>query len=119
MRFYIRKSAKLILDMVFSGCKNLTEIEVPSNVIRLGDRCFMGCTNLKKVTLHDGLQSIGEAVFLGCKNLKELSIPGTVMRLGDESLLDIETIKIPKVISSILYASTDISYRSANHSVKK
>lgn len=105
--------------MVFSGCKNLTEIEVPSNVIRIGARCFMGCTNLKKVTLHDGLQSIGEAVFLGCKNLKELSIPGTVMRLGDESLLDIETIKIPKVISSILYASTDISYRSANHSVKK
>lgn len=105
--------------MVFSGCDNLTEVEVPSNVIRLGDGCFRNCTNLKKVTLHDGLQSIGEAAFLGCENLKELSIPGTVVRLGNESLLDIETIKIPKVISGILYASTDTSYRSANHSVKK
>ncbi len=105
--------------MVFSGCKNLTEVEVPSNVIRIGDGCFWNCTNLKKVTLHDGLQSIGEAAFLGCESLKELSIPGTVVRLGNESLLDIETIKIPKVISGILYASTDTSYRSANHSVKK
>ena len=105
--------------MVFSGCKKLTEVEIPSNVIRIGNGCFWDCTNLKKVTLHDGLQSIGEAAFLGCENLKELSIPGTVVRLGNESLLDIETIKIPKVISGILYASTDTSYRSANHSVKK
>lgn len=105
--------------MVFSGCKKLTEVEIPSNVIRIGDGCFWNCTNLKKVTLHDGLQSIGEAAFLSCESLKELSIPGTVVRLGNESLLDIETIKIPKVISGILYASTDTSYRSANHSVKK
>ena len=105
--------------MVFSGCKNLTEVEIPSNVIRIGNGCFRDCTNLKKVTLHDGLQSIGEAAFLGCENLKELSIPGTVVRLGNESLLDIETIQIPKVISGILYASTDTSYRSTNHSVKK
>ena len=33
--------------------------------------------------------------------------------------MDIETIKIPNAISGILYASTDVSYRSANHSVKK
>ena len=80
--------------MVFSGCKKLTEVEIPSNVIRIGNGCFWDCTNLKKVTLHDGLQSIGEAAFLGCENLKELSIPGTVVRLGNESLLDIETVNL-------------------------
>lgn len=105
--------------MIFSGCKNLTEIEVPSNVISLGDGCFKDCTNLRKVILHDGLKLIEEAAFLGCENLKELSIPGTVIYLGNKSLLDIETLKIPKAARGILYALTDISYRSANHSVKK
>lgn len=39
---------------VFSGCKSLTSITIPSNVSTIGDYTFNGCSNLSNVIFSDG-----------------------------------------------------------------
>ena len=62
--------------------KEITSIEIPSNVTTLGDYVFQGCSGLTSLTLPAGITSIGKEAFQGCSGLTSLNLPaGRLIRI--------------------------------------
>ena len=65
----------------FSGCKNLTKVDIAASVNRIGDCAFYKCTRLKEVHLPAMLKSLyhdfentdgGMYAFFGCRSLENV-----------------------------------------------
>ena len=52
--------------------KEITSIEIPSNVTTLGHYVFQDCSGLTSLTLPAGITWIGDGAFQGCSGLKEV-----------------------------------------------
>ncbi len=76
------KQVTSIGESAFSGCRNLTEIIIPSGVTTIGDAAFDACSGLTKITIPDSVTSIGRSAFFSCKGLQELTIPDSVTTIG-------------------------------------
>lgn len=88
----------------FSDCCNLKEVEIPAQVKVIGKYAFFNCSNLKKVILHEGLAVIYEGAFKLCAWLGYVEVPGTVTYLGSECFSNVQILKIPKLVSEVLYS---------------
>ena len=88
----------------FQGCRNITEIVLPTTLKRIGNSAFAYCSNLKKVVFGDklialddhvfndtaleavilpqGLKKIGEREFWNCNKLHSVYIPESVTEFG-------------------------------------
>ncbi len=73
---------------MFSGCKSLKSIKIPSTVRAFKDRTFYGCTGLKKVKLPKKTIEIGKQTFGKCTSLKSMLIPKTVEEIYTDSVDD-------------------------------
>ena len=63
--------------------KEITSIEIPSNVTTLGNYVFQGCSGLTSLTLPAGITSIGKEAFQGCSGLTSLNLPAGITKIGD------------------------------------
>lgn len=107
-------SVQFIEDGAFSGRSDLTQIEIPSAIIGIGDNAFSGCDRLVEkqdgvsyvgawavacddsvatVALKNGTVGIADRLFYGCKNLTSISIPDSVKRIGDWAMIDCEALE--------------------------
>ena len=62
----------------FGGCSSLTEIELPSSIIKVGNGCFSDCSNLSKLTINaENVPETGYSVFEGTlyKSVGSLFVP--------------------------------------------
>lgn len=57
----------------FSGCINLTEIELPSTLTEIKPYTFAYC-GLKFIEIHNFITHIGERAFAGCQYLKSIEM---------------------------------------------
>ncbi len=71
---------------MFSGCKSLKSIKIPSTVRALKDKTFYGCTGLKKVKIPQKTMEIGKQTFGNCTSLKSMVIPKTVEEIYTDSV---------------------------------
>jgi len=71
--YRVPDSIKIINRGVFSGCKDLEQIDFNA-VTYIDKSSFTNCTSLKEVYIPDSVTYIGEWVFSYCKNLKKISI---------------------------------------------
>ena len=66
----IQDGVQVIGDSAFSGCKKLTTLKLPRNLVRIGESAFGGCTSLRKVKIQDSKYITGTAIqenaFSGC-----------------------------------------------------
>lgn len=71
-------AADHIEDGTFSGCTNLTGVEVPSCVSSIGANAFSGCSSLQTINFTD-VKSIGANAFNGCTGLTSVifTAPGS------------------------------------------
>ena len=94
--------------MQFFNCENLTQIQLPAQLNKLGTDAFRNCTSLDKidipagltqiepdtfcntgltsVTLHEGLTKIEDGAFHDCLKLKKIRIPKSVTDIGGLAL---------------------------------
>lgn len=77
-------SVEEIWKMSFSGCKNLSRIQISNRLKVIGDDSFAMCEQLKHIELPDSLERIGAFAFSG-SGLEEISIPGTVKKVDEYS----------------------------------
>lgn len=66
----------------FHGCEGIENIQIPDNVIEIGEFAFLECTNLLSITLPVGIERIGGGTFYACESLKSIEIPDNVKSIG-------------------------------------
>ena len=71
--YRVPDSVKIINRGVFSGCKDLEQIDF-NGVTYIDKSSFTNCTSLKEIYIPDSVTYVGEWVFSYCKNLKTISI---------------------------------------------
>ena len=76
------QSIETIIDSTFYGCTNLTDIEIPRIVTRIGYEMFYGCTSLNNIEIPTNVTSIDNYAFSECTSLTNIKIPASVTSIG-------------------------------------
>ena len=100
-----------INDYAFSGCINLTDVNMPENLEALGKYAFRGCTKLKTVNFISNkkfnvgeeesggteqpqvdafdptglIKEIGDGAFMGCTSLTTITLPYFIETIGNSA----------------------------------
>lgn len=74
-------------DALFSSCKELTSIDIPSGVTSIGDSAFSYCESLTSVTIPNTVTSINNSAFYNCRSLTSMVIPNSVLTIGDTAFM--------------------------------
>lgn len=67
---------------IFSGCKSLKKVRIPSNVGVIGQSMFDGCEQLEEIVIPHSVHTINESAFAHCVSLKNVTIPKSVKKVG-------------------------------------
>ena len=84
--------------------KEITSIEIPSNVTTLGQYVFQECREFTSLTLPSSITEIGEGAFEGCSGLTSLTLPASISEIGDFAFSDcsgLTSLNLPASISEI------------------
>lgn len=60
---------------------NITEVEIPSNIVQILPYAFYACSLLSKVDIEQGVEYIGEEAFFDCFNLVDVNLPNSILSL--------------------------------------
>lgn len=81
----------VIIERMFENCNTLKEVEIASNVVKIGANAFHGAAALERITFltnGDGtyaLTEIGANAFDGCVSLADPAVPDTVRIVGQNA----------------------------------
>ena len=78
----IPDSVRKIGESAFEFCKNLKEVTIPKGVEEIKAFAFYGCEQLEKVNLPDKLKKVGDFAFSQCESLKEMEFPESLKKVG-------------------------------------
>ena len=65
--------------------QELTKLEIPSGVDKIGSYSFYKGVNLTSLTLPSSVTTIGYSAFRGCSGLTSLTLPSCVTSIGDSA----------------------------------
>ena len=69
-------------DNLFSRCRSLAEVTLPSSIDRVGEGMFTNCAAISAVTIPQGAVSIGAQAFASCTRLKSVTLQDSVTEIG-------------------------------------
>ncbi len=58
----------------FFGCSSLTSIDLPTELVSIGDMAFGECSSLESIEIPENVTYIGEGVFYRCSSLKKIEV---------------------------------------------
>ena len=91
-------------DYSFYKGVNLTSVTIPSSVTSIGSSAFSGCSGLTNLTIPSSVTSIGDYVFVGCSGLTSVTIPSSVTSIdwyAFENCSGLTSVTIPSSVTSI------------------
>ena len=100
----IPKTVIKIGDYAFYDCKSLTSIDIPNDVAEIGDYAFSNCTNLVSIGMPNSVTKIGSSTFSYCKSLTSIDIPNGVTEIESATFLgctSLASINLPESITMI------------------
>lgn len=71
----------IVPEYAFAYLSELTSVDMPDNVIAIGDNGFYRCPKLQLTSLPSGLASIGDFAFLNCYQLSLTALPSGITSL--------------------------------------
>ncbi len=98
------QNLKVIPSSFFSGCFNLSEVEMPKEVTSIGEEAFFRCAALKNFVLPQTLTVLEESAFDGCSSLTEIVIPDGVEIIPDfafNNCISVQKLVLGKAVSDI------------------
>ena len=104
------KSSRYRLCICLLYTSNLTDINIPQNVMKIEDMTFADCTSLENIKLPEKLQEIGVKAFSNT-DLKEIVIPDGTKAIdikAFENCKNLKTVVLPK---SVEYIAVDVYKR--------
>ena len=81
----IPSNVTTLSNYVFQGCSGLTSLTLPAGITEIGDYAFWGCSGLTSLNLPAGITEIGEGTFYGCSGLTSLNLPAGITWIGYEA----------------------------------
>lgn len=72
--YVVKSGTKTIADCAFYYCNQLTSIEIPNDVVSIGNRAFDSCNSLKSITIPKSVIKIGDCAFYTCFDLSEINV---------------------------------------------
>ncbi len=69
------KEVTIVGASAFSGCKSLTELNIPDTVTKIEHHAFFECSRLNSIRLSKSLKEMGENAFGKCTSLPSIEIP--------------------------------------------
>ena len=98
-------------NTAFSGCSELTGIEMPNTIKEIGLSAFWKCYGLKNVNIPSSVIRISSNAFRECTGLGSLMIPNSVTSIGNHAFqrcIRIDSLVISNSVTSIgNYAFSD------------
>ena len=88
---------KVIPDAFFLSCKNLAELNIPSELTEIGGSAFYDCTSLTALDLPK-VEKVGASAFAACTALKSISFGAPLSLLEISAFADnesLESITVP------------------------
>jgi len=88
----------------FASCSALTELVIPDQITSIGEGAFSGCSGLTSVYMGTGLTVISESAFKKCSALKSVTLGESVQVLGDsafEGCTNLESIVMSPALKSL------------------
>ena len=77
-----RSQYTTIGDYAFSGCNELTSVDLPNTVTDIKEYAFSDCTSMTSITMSSSLINIEEWAFDNCEGLTSITIPVNVKSIG-------------------------------------
>ena len=93
-------------DYMFSGCRALTSLTLPSSVTKIGNYAFEYCSGLTSMKIPSSVTNIGDCAFLNCSGLTSLVISSGVTKIGDSAFSNcsgLTSLVIPSGVTKIGY----------------
>ncbi len=72
----------IVPEYAFAYLAELTSVDMPDNVIAIGDNGFYRCPKLSLTSLPSGITSLGDYAFADCSMLTLTSLPSGITSLG-------------------------------------
>ena len=91
-------------NSAFSGCSNITGVQIPNSVKEIDTYAFRNCPKLTSVVISDYVTSIGGFAFTNCSSLVSVTIGNSVAKIDVGAFSDcsaITSIEIPNSVISI------------------
>ena len=85
----LNDQVEMIPGTMFSGCTKLAAIDIPANVVEIGNGAFNGCEKLATVTMGDKVKKIGGAAFSGCTSLEDMTISPNIEEIGRDAFASV------------------------------
>ncbi|MBR4792990.1 MAG: leucine-rich repeat protein [Bacteroidaceae bacterium] len=78
---------------IFSSCRSLKKVVLPSTLTTLEYSGFSRCENLEEVVIPDGLTYMGSSMFSQCAKLSKVNIPSSVTNLSNSIFYGCSSLK--------------------------
>ena len=85
----------------FSDCSHLKKIVIPDSVTVLGESAFANCEVLASVTLSKNITRIEKSTFAYCKKLNRIKLPYGLKYIGPSAFIYCETLKAISIPDSV------------------
>lgn len=93
-----------IAGNAFSGCKGITQVNIPESITYLGSNAFNNCSALKTVSFKGADCVIDSAAFSGCSSLQNITLPLSLKEIPDSAFkgcVSLTEIEIPETVTLI------------------
>lgn len=94
----------IVPEYAFAYLSELTSVDMPDNVIAIGDSGFYRCPKLQLASLPPGITSLGDFAFSDCSKLGLTSLPSGITSIGDSAFANcsgLETVRFTSTVSAI------------------
>lgn len=108
-----RTTEGMLMDLVDKTLLHVhyktASLQLPSELLRIGDYALENCSYLTTLTLNEGLQTIGYGAFNNCKALTSLQIPTSVIEVGRNAFYQC------KALATVTVAPNNAKYKAVDN----
>ena len=88
-------------DYAFCYCIGLTKVTGGKDLTSIGKGAFQGCNMITEIPVSDKVTSIGEYAFCQCQQLTSINIPGGITTIGEDVFAHCYSLKSVSIPSSV------------------